>query len=122
MPDISQNMLPHWCVVWKRSDTKTRHGQARILSPINVRCRWKINDRLDVNQDQSMEHIPRSVPMNQSIPLGSYVWGRGRIGDLPSSPTYYEVVALNETPDIRGNSPTYSVELGKASTSLPGIV
>jgi len=122
MPDISQAMLPHWCVVWRRSDTKTKFGKARVRAPINVKCQWIVDDQNNSSQEITRENYPRSVPVNREIPLGSYVWGPGRIGDVPSSPTYWEVKGYSKTPDINGNYPVYRIILIKASQTLPEVV
>jgi hypothetical protein len=122
MPDITQAILTQWCVVWKKTDTKTKHGQARVSSPVNVRCRWASMDQASVDQGSTTEHYPNQVPVGEYIPLGSYVWGPGKIVDLPSNPVYLEVVGSGKTPDINGNHPFYQISLQKASQTLPEVV
>lgn len=122
MPEISQATLCDWCVVWQRSDTATRHGQPRVSSPVNVRCRWLTSDQANPNQDMTSEFYPRSVPVGIEINLGSFVWGPGKIRDLPTSPTYFEVTATSKTPDIKGRHYSHQVTLQKASKTLPEVV
>lgn len=121
MPDITQANLVHWCVVWRRTDTLTRMGQARVERPVNIRCRWNINDQMSVSQDSSPEQYPRQVPVGEYVPLGSYVWGPGRIADLPAKPQYLEVISSEHTTDLKGRHPYNSVSLQKASKGLPEI-
>lgn len=121
MPDISFANLHHWCVVWQRSDTKTKHGQPRVSSPINVRCRWVTADQSMVSQEETREIFPRYIQVGQEIALGSYVWGEGKIEDLPSSPVYLEVVGRSNTPDLKGRHPVYTLNLQKASGTLPEV-
>lgn len=122
MPDITRVILTDWCVVWQRSDTKDKYGRARVSAPIEVKCRWSEQDQVGVTQDNTTEHYPRSIPVSQEIALGSYVWGNGKIADLPSSPVYFEVVGRSKTPDIKGRHPAYSIVLQKASKTLPELV
>lgn len=122
MPDISQANLKQWCVIWQRQDTKSRKGIARLGSPSNVRCRWVISDQNAVSQEASREAYPRHVPVGVNVALGSYVWGPGKIADLPSSPTYFEVIGVEQTPDLKGRHPTYVITLQKASKTLPEVV
>jgi len=121
MPDISQMNLYQWCVVWRRSDTKSRYGQARVLDPINVRCRWLISEQEGVTQDGSSEQYPRTIPVNQAIALGSYVWGEGKITDLPDNPQYWEVVGYSQVPDLKGRHYAYQLTLQKVSKELPDL-
>ena len=122
MPDISFANLVNWCVVWVRQDTNTRKGQARVSSPINVRCRWATSDQSMVSQDATQEGYPRYIPVGQEIALGSYVWGPGKIEDLPASPVYLEVIGRSNTPDLKGRHPVYTINLQKASGTLPELV
>ena len=122
MPEISQAILCDWCVVWQRSDTKTRHGQPRVSSPVNVRCRWNISDQVNPTQEMATEQYPRSVPVGIEVVLGSFVWGPGKIADLPASPTYFEVIASSKVPDLKGRHYSYNISLQKASKTLPDLV
>jgi hypothetical protein len=81
-----------------------------------------VNDQANPTQDYTQESYPRSVPVGVEVGLGSFVWGPGKIRDLPSNPTYFEVVASSKTPDIKGRHPSYSVSLQKASQTLPEVV
>lgn len=122
MSDISQVYLIHWCVVWQKLDTKTRKGQTRVSSPVEIRCRWLPSDQANVSQPQTTEFYPRSVPVGSEVVLGSYVWGPGKIDELPSDPTYFEVVGVSKTPDLKGRHPVYRITLQKASKTLPEVV
>lgn len=122
MPEISQATLCDWCVVWQRVDTNTRHGQSRVSSPVNVRCRWLTSDHASPSQEVTSEFYPRSVPVGIEVNLGSFVWGPGKIAELPSNPKYFEVVATSKTPDIKGRHHSHQVTLQKASSTLPGVV
>ena len=122
MPDISQMNLFQWCVVWEKSDTKSRYGQPRVSSPTNVKCRWLISDQEGVTQEGTTEDYPKTIPVNTDVPLGSYVWGPGKIADLPSEPQYWEVVGRSKTPDLKNRHPSYQITLRKASKSLPDLV
>lgn len=121
MPDISQAMLPQYCVVWQKRDTKTHYGQVRLESPAEVRCRWNIGDYTSPTQDTTQEQYPRSISVGTEVLLGSYVWGPGQITDLPTEPKYLEVVGTEKIPDIKGRHPTYRITLQKASETLPGL-
>lgn len=121
MPDISKATLRQRCVVWKAQDTKTRHGQVRVASPITAKCRWLTNDQAGPSQEKTEESYPRNLMIDQWIPLGSYLWGPGRLADLPSSPQYYEVINSQKFPDIKGRNPAYRVTLQKASKTLPTL-
>lgn len=122
MPDITQAILTQWCVVWKKADTKTKYGTARVNSPVNVRCRWASMDQARVSQESTVEQYPNQIPVGESVPLGSYVWGPGTISELPAEPVYLEVVGSGNTPDINGDYPFYSISLQKASKTLPTVV
>lgn len=121
MPDLTVK-LNQWCVVWYKSDTSTRHGQPRVESPVNVRCRWVDNQQQSVTQDATREGYPLSIPVSREVPLGSIIWGPGKIADLPDTPQYYEVVSVSKTPDVKGRHPGYVLSLQKASKSLPEVV
>lgn len=122
MPDISQANLRQWCVVWEKSDTSTSHGQPRVESPVNVRCRWVTAERASVTQEGTTESYPLSVPIGRSFAVGSYVWGPGKIADLPVNPQYYEITGFDETPDLKARHPAYVASLQKASKTLPTVV
>jgi hypothetical protein len=121
MPELAHSMLPHWCVVWTRSDTQTKHGRPRLGSPTDVRCRWTTADQASSTQDNFQETYPRHLPVGQDIGLGSFVWGPGRVRDLPASPQYYEVVGKQKVPDVKGRNYAYIVNLQKASKTLPDL-
>lgn len=121
MPDVSTVMLKQWCVVWQKVDTKTPHGLPRVSSPVEIKCRWLVTDQESVTQDASQEAYPRSIPVAKYVALGSYVWGPGKIADLPASPTYYEVVGTQKVPDLKSRHPAYQITLQKASGTLPAL-
>ncbi len=76
---------------------------------------------MSVSQDSSPQQYPRQVPVGEYVPLGSYVWGPGKIEDLPEKPVYLEVTSSENTPDLKGRHPFYSVSLQKASKGLPEL-
>ena len=121
MPEITFTNLRHWCVVWQKSAQKTRYGQAKLSSPTNVRCRWVSTENSAVSQNMNNEAETIQIPIGQEVPIGSYVWGPGKIADLPSSPTYYEVVYIAKTPDLKGRHHAYVASLQKASGTLAEV-
>jgi len=123
MPEVSQVALIHWCVVWQRVDTNTRYGQARVSSPVQMKCRWPgTTEQANVSQEVTQEQYTKSVFTGKEVKLGSYVWGPGKIADLPDEPTYYEVIAKEDTPDIKGVYYSHRVTLQKASKVLLEVV
>ena len=121
MPELSQVTLIHWCVVWQRVDTETRYGKARVSAPINVRCRWQDTDQSGPSQEVTQEQYPRSIFVGQEVQLGSYIWGPGKIKDLPAAPVYFEVVGKDKTPDLKSRHYSHRVSLQKASKTLPEL-
>jgi len=123
MPDITQVSLTDWCVVWLKSDEKNRRGLPRVQSPIEVRCRWVYEDRLNSSLDRTIESFPRSIQVGRNVPVGSIVWGEGRQSELDLTVCpYLEVSALQVIPDFTGRHPSYRITLVKASNTLPEIV
>lgn len=122
MPQLNQISLRQWCVVWTKSDTRSTKGQVRLNSPVNARCRWNTVDGETVDQDGTTISYPRTVPVGIDVPVGSYVWGAGKIADLPSKPVYLEVVGRAVTPNLKNRHPTYVLTLQKASQTLPTVV
>ena len=121
MPDPAFSSLVDWCVVWQKVDTKTKYGQPRVGSPVNVKCRWLVNDQSSLAQDATQESYSRSIPLAKEVLLGSYVWGPGKIEDLPGSPQYYEVIGVQKISDVKGRHPHYRASLQKASKTLPAL-
>lgn len=121
MPELTQASWTHWLVVWQKLDTKTRYGQPRLSSPVNMRCRWTINDQESVTQDSTDESTPRSLPVAKTVALGSYVWGPGKITALPTEPSYFEVVGIQKITDLKGRHPHYRITLQRASKTLPEL-
>ena len=122
MPRATQKTLRQWCIVWERADTDTRYGEPQLNAPLNVRCRWLVNDQSNPSQEQTLEQYPRQVQVGKEVKLGSIVWGPGRIKDLPNNPTYFEVVASSKTPDVKSRHSAYMITLQKASKTLPQLV
>jgi hypothetical protein len=86
-----------------------------------MKCRWIINDQSMPSQATTSEAYPRNVRIAKAVPLGSYI-AKGKIADLGSSPTYFEVVAINKIEDIKGRHPVYNLTLQKASKTLAETV
>ena len=120
MPDVAYVNLIHWCVVWKRLNTSTRYGQAKLDQPVEMRCRWtyELDDLASPAQDRTVESRGRSIPIGEEVPLGSYVWGPGLIEDMPDDPEYYEVIGTRMAYDLKGKNPHHRITLQKASKTL----
>ena len=112
--------MPNWCVVWEKSTQRTRLG-TKVDSPVDVRCRWNIGDQLSVSQEVTQEAYPRAMRVSQQVSIGSYVWGPGKVVEVPDSPQYYEVVGSQVIQDVKGRHPTYRISLQKASKTLPTL-
>lgn len=121
MPELAVVNLRQWCVVWFKSDVYDRHGQPRLADPVNVKCRWVTSDSESPTQDQTRESYTMGLPVDRAIPLGSIVWGQGKIADLPASPQYWEVISASTTPDIKAKHPAYNITIQKASKTLPEL-
>lgn len=102
------------------------HGEATYSTPIQITVRW--------NNKQSQVNGPQNVPVmvdalavvDREIPTGSLMW-KGPItewygtGSGPGETSIMEVVAYNETPDIKGRSLRRTVGLTFFRGTLPDL-
>ena len=112
---------------WERASVPTRHGTRNVLAYVELRVRWDDEKKLgrdaqgnkislDAQVVAAQNLLPESIVLHQTE---DYYLGTGS----EASPLeLYEVVTMDQTPDIKNRASAYVVGLQRYRGNLPEVV
>lgn len=121
MPPLETADLHQKVVLYEKSGAPDRFGESKVKAAVEIDARWELVQRTITGPNGNPLAIDSVAVVDQDIPLGSLLW-LGKKADLPSPVTNLrEVVAKEETPDLKNRFTYREVLLRRYRDSLPDI-
>lgn len=96
-------------------------GRVTIAAKTEIRVRWVEKQQEGLNDKGEKIAIDATVVVNREIAVGSIMW-KGALDDVADPPVgLKQVIAYNETPDIKNRKVRRTVLLMRYSDQLPAV-
>lgn len=120
MPSLEVSSRHQKAVLWAAS-SHDDYGNPLVDAAAEITVRWVEKRTEGVGPNGEAIAIDATVVVDQEIAVGSIMW-LGAKDDLPDTPTNLkQVVAYNQTPDIKGREFYRTVSLIRYSDTLPTL-
>lgn len=121
MPPIETIGCIKKAVLWSFSG-RDKYGQPVVSAAEEINVRWEPSRREILGEQSQPIATDVDVMVEQEITLGS-IMRKGFLADVPSpADNLYEVIAYDETDDIKGVEVQRNVTLRRWKDGLPSIV
>ena len=110
-----------FAVLWKRSGFDSG-GQPKVLAGRQIDCTWRGGSRESLEGEDTVVGESATATVNESIPIHS-IMRLGKLSQVPATPDeLYEVIDLDESPDLKSRDVARTVSLTRWKKPLPTIV
>lgn len=109
-------------VLWTSTGRYDSLGKQLLNSPIEINVRWEDNTMEFATLHATQTQCAAVMMVSRDIPYGSIVW-RGRLADLPATPTpLYQVSTRITAPDFKSKYSQRDIMLVEFPDVLPSVV
>ena len=124
MPSIENHDQRQWAVFWKLKG-QDGHGLPVVEKPIQVRCRWLIDDgqQADPQSNTVQSSGKVIVPLEETEVIPGSLFRKGKLRDVPDPPNnLYSVTFVDGMPNLKATQERVTVSLMRYSNKMPTVL
>lgn len=123
-PELSHRLKR--AVLWATDGGADVHGRPTVGAPVEVMVRWLTNRRKMLDPQGNTVTVDGTAVVGRAVEPGSVMWLGSLdswygVGSSGTDVGLCEVVAYQDTPDLKGRVSTRTVGLKRSRDSLPEV-